>query len=203
MRPSSCSFVILAAIALTPLVSTVGCAAVSPSRAASAARERERRSLAQHRTLQIARLHDYAERGVFPKNLVPSAVPVHIFKDAFGTRCAVANLVHLDGQSDLVDRMQRERNDVVVADETRGALHDWVLSSGLTNEEVRRVQGLGFFGFENSPPGTVGFDVASPERDRLQEQLRVVEKQLVADTEASLEIATARRLEGSARVAQR
>ena len=89
MRLSVRSLVILAVVALAPIVSTASCAAVSRSRATQAARQEERQTLAAHRTQQIARLHEYAERGVFPKNFFPTAAPVHMFKDAVGTRCAV------------------------------------------------------------------------------------------------------------------
>jgi hypothetical protein len=148
-----------------------------------------RRTLADHRKEQITRLHDYAIAGVFPENPVASSPPVHMFKDPQGRRCAVANLIHLDGLDDVVDRMVVEHNDVVVADQDSGPLHDWVLTSGLTNEEVRRIQGAGF--------GGMGFGDAKAakrvaEQMATQDRLAAIEKELVEATDASVEIALGR-----------
>jgi hypothetical protein len=63
-----------------------------------------------------------------------------MFKDEAGRRCAIAHLIHLDGHDEVVDRYARTKNDVVVIDETRGELRDWVLTSGLTADEVDRIQ---------------------------------------------------------------
>jgi hypothetical protein len=175
-------FLVLAVLAVLGIGIVGGCSIVGPRRAHAA----RRAELAQHRQQQIARLHAYAEAGQFPVNLFPTLGAVHMFKDESGTRCAVANLIYLDGHGDLVDRMAATRNDVVVADETSGPLHDWVLSSGLTNEEVRRIQGVGFeFTFNDGLR-------AIAERDRLQQQLRAVEQELIAATDTSLEVATTR-----------
>jgi hypothetical protein len=89
--------------------------------------------------------------------------------------------------------MAAERNDVVVADEASGPLHDWVLGSGLTNEEVRRIQGEGFdFAFEGSLPPEF---VEGALRDAIRKHLRMVEAELVAATDRSLRVALDR-LEG-------
>ena len=169
----------LVAIVLVAIFSTLGCMAISTHRDR---RAETKRSLAEHRSQQIARLQAYADRGVFPRNFVPGSGPVHMFKDALGTRCAVANLIYLDGHGDLVDRAALARNDVIVADETSGPLHDWVLSSGLTNEEVRRVQGV-LFGFENEVPA-----LDERERERVRTRLRAALVELITNTDTSLEI---------------
>jgi hypothetical protein len=187
MRIQFRSLVLFIVLAVLGIGITAGCAIARPRRAHAA----RRAELAQHRSQQITRLHAYAEAGVFPQNPRRTLVPVHMFKDMFGTRCAVANLIYLDGHGDLVDKMAAERNDVVVADETSGPLHDWVLGSGLTNEEVRRIQGVGFeFALDDAR--------AIAERDRLQKALREVEKELIAASDESLEVATNRLEQSSA-----
>ena len=149
-----------------------------------------RDQLAAHRKLQIERLHAYALAGKFPQNPSPSPVPLHMFRDAGGALCPIANLIHRDGHEALVDRMAKEHNDVVVADETEGPLHEWVLTSGLTNEEVRRIQGVGFPGEGGLLPGGLPPSVVA--HLDLRAHLEAVEKELENDTEASLDVALAR-----------
>jgi hypothetical protein len=182
------SIALVLGLILASVLLTVGCArSVSRSRTA-AATAAHRATLAEHRALQISRLHAYLENGVFPLNPTATTTPRHMFKDAAGTRCAVANLIFLDGHGALVDKMAMTHNDVVVADEASGSpLHDWVLTSGLTNEEVRAIQGIGFDFIGNGDNYRASF-----ERNRLQDQLRAVEKELLTNTEASLTIATSR-----------
>jgi hypothetical protein len=98
-----------------------------------------RSELRAHRQTEIARLHAYAESGEFPHNY-DSRGANHIFRDAEGRLCAVANLVHLDGRDDLVDEVVRTKNDLVVADVHDGPLYGWMLSTGLTQEELAHIQ---------------------------------------------------------------
>jgi hypothetical protein len=98
-----------------------------------------RANLAVHRAEQIARLHAYAEAGAFPHN-TSVAPSLHMFRDAAGRYCAVANLVHRDGRDDLVEATVRDQNDLAIADVHGGPMMDWVLASGLTQEELVRIQ---------------------------------------------------------------
>lgn len=170
-------------------------AAAAPAVAAIEARVKEARladtkqALVEHRALQLARLHAYAIGGAFPRNPARNPAPLHMFKDPEGRRCAVANLIHEDGQGELVDRMAREHNDVVVADQESGPLHEWVLTSGLTNEEVRKIQGIGFEGFGLGPVAESGF---TRERILMQSRLLTIEQELATATDDSIEIALAR-----------
>ena len=111
------------------------------SSAQSAANERSSVNewLAAHRAQQIERLEAYAKAGEFPHNYgQPEAA--HIFRDEGGRLCAVANLVHQDGRDDLVDATVREHNDLAIADVKEGGIFEWLLASGLTQEELVRVQ---------------------------------------------------------------
>src|SRR5438128_2403343 len=98
-----------------------------------------RTRLAAHRAQQIERLHAYAVAGQFPHNTT-SPTPVHIFRDADGRYCAVANLVHQDGRDDLVAATVRENNDLAVHDVHGGQMMDWIVESGLTQDELERIQ---------------------------------------------------------------
>jgi hypothetical protein len=94
---------------------------------------------AAHRQQQLARLEEYAAAGEFPHDYT-TAPSLHMFRDDEGRLCAVANLVHRDGRDDLVDATVREHNDVVVADVHDGPMLAWMLTSGLTQEELARIQ---------------------------------------------------------------
>jgi hypothetical protein len=143
-----------------------------------------RAELAARRATQIERFHAYAQAGVFPKNRV-MPVMANIFRDEDGHLCAVANLVHLDGHDDLVDHAARTNNFVRVAQVPEGPLHDWVLTSGLTNEEIAVIQ-------EPYMPAVPTADFDQAERARLQTKFAEIEKKLVASHEASLDTAVAR-----------
>jgi len=131
------------------LVTTAGLFLLAGCQAPDAGRDRTdpttqhaeaiRAQLAAHRDEQIARLDAYARAGQFPHDYT-TAPSLHMFRDAEGRLCAVANLVHQDGRDDLVDATVRTRNDLAVADVHDGPVLDWMLGSGLTQEELARIQ---------------------------------------------------------------
>ncbi len=168
--------------------------------------------LARHRAEQIERLHAYAESGVFPHNYT-SAEPLHMFKDGAGRMCAVANLVHKDGITDLVDQTSREHNEVALADVKSGPLLDWALGSGLTMEEVARIQRPApmmrpsVVVRPSKPPAVANAPIKTPvpvmanikplrDEAAMQRELRAhfaaVEHELNTATEASLDVAVER-----------
>jgi hypothetical protein len=142
-----------------------------------------REQLVARRHAQIARLHAYAEAGVFPKNY-GSPIPIHQLKDPQGNLCAVANLVHLDGHDDVIDAMSIDHNDVLIGEETSGPLHEWVLTSGLTAEEVANIQA--------PAPPMMNAQMEQQANLALQQHFADVEQQLVAGEAASLDLAVAR-----------
>jgi hypothetical protein len=153
--------------------------------------------LAVHRVQQIERLAEYASRGEFPHNYA-KAPSAHIFRDDAGRLCAVANLVHQDGRDDLVDTTARTHNDLAVADVHDGPMLDWVLASGLTQEELVRIQ---LPAPVMTPPKPVKRAAplvarADAEETRMKEavvrHIEQVQAELRADTEKSLDAATNR-----------
>jgi hypothetical protein len=98
-----------------------------------------RARLAAHRAQQIEQLHAYGERGEFPRQ-VTSQAPLHVFRDDAGRLCAVANLIDKDGRGDLVLATARTRNELAIAGVEDGPILDWALASGLTREELVRIQ---------------------------------------------------------------
>ena len=92
------------------------------------------------RSLLLAELRRYRVAGRFPKN-PQFREPTPFFVDGTGTRCAVAHLLELGGERELVQRIARERNNarvVELADEPR--LVAWLDAAGLTLGEAALIQ---------------------------------------------------------------
>ncbi len=121
-----------------------GCSRPTSSDMPAPAPQREslvdaRARLAVQRDREVAHLTAYAQRRVFPRNENALAT-VHMFKDGQGRRCAVAELVHDDGRDDLVDATARNKNDLEIASVKSGEMMQWILATGLTQEELADVQ---------------------------------------------------------------
>jgi hypothetical protein len=95
--------------------------------------------LAAHRAAMIEWLRDYYEAGQYPTDA--AGMPLSVFKDDKGVRCPMAELIYRSGHADLVDAVAKENNQVRLADVKAGPLHDWMLASGLTGNEIAMVQG--------------------------------------------------------------
>jgi len=160
-----------------------------------------RDKLAAHRRVQIERLEAYAAAGTFPQNLT-QPTPSHQLKDANGTYCAVANLVVQDGLGDVIDAKSKTDNTLLFGDVKDGKLHDWILTSGLTQEEVAAIQAPAPYegGGNLSGPVPMPRPVDTAKHNAatiaLQAHFRAVEAQILANTDASLEVAE-NRLEGT------
>ena len=98
-----------------------------------------RAALIARRTHNLAVLRAYRQAGVFPIN---TSVPGdgHFLIDEHGTLCAVANLIAQDGHRDLILVASRTDNGLLFGDVKSGPIHDWILTSGFTQEEIARIQ---------------------------------------------------------------
>jgi hypothetical protein len=98
------------------------------------------RQLAIRRECQIARLGEYAAKGVFPLNIDFPGKLVPYFVDHRGTHCAVGELVRLDGHTGIVADIVATNNHVRINDVNSGPLFDWIVASGLTKAECALIQ---------------------------------------------------------------
>lgn len=98
-----------------------------------------RAALVARRAHHLDVLRAYREAGVFPIN---TTVPGdgHFLIDEHGTLCAVANLIAQDGHKDLIVVAARTDNGLLFGDVKGGPIHDWILTSGFTQEEIARIQ---------------------------------------------------------------
>jgi len=144
-----------------------------------------RATLAARRQLQINRLRAYRNAGAFPINREQPG-KLNIFIDDDGAICAAANLMWQDGKSDLVRKTALADNYLRLVTVTEGPLMSWMLTSGLTQHEIDRIQEP-YMMIEEPEPGP---QIAA-EVDRLQKHFDLVLAELERDAEASLDAATA------------
>jgi len=97
------------------------------------------KALAARRDHNIAAFRAYAIAGVFPHNTVRSG-PLNIWRDAEGHLCAAATMIDKDGKHELVQKTGDTNDFIRLLDVTTGPLLDWMLTSGLTLEEIDRIQ---------------------------------------------------------------
>ncbi len=92
------------------------------------------------RSLLLQCLGEYRDAGQFPLNR-DFAKRTPYFIDARGVRCAMAHLLEVGGEHELVQKIARERNNATVAqlaDEPR--LLAWLDAAGLTVQEAAAIQ---------------------------------------------------------------
>src|SRR5256886_1810502 len=95
----------------------------------------------QARARNLAVLHAYWLRGVFPVNSDFPGRRVPYFIDRYGTRCAMAYLIEQSGRGDIVHRIATTENNAYVRDLKDDAqLGGWLRENGLTAAEAARIQ---------------------------------------------------------------
>ncbi len=107
--------------------------AEAPSRA------QVRTALAKRRAKSLAAFRAYRLAGSYPHNDVRFG-PVNIWIDSQGRLCAAATIMSKDGHHGLVLETGRVNNQIRLQNVTQGALLDWMMMSGLTIEEIDRIQ---------------------------------------------------------------
>ena len=93
----------------------------------------------KNRSKAIENLSEYRKGKTFPKNDY-FAEPTSVFTDRSGTICAVANLIHQSGHTDLVDVITRENNLISLGKEHTDLLDPWLEENGITYDEAAYVQ---------------------------------------------------------------
>jgi hypothetical protein len=158
--------------------------------APTADRAQIRRTLARARARHIRQLRAYARAEQFPTNVYQPGM-LNVVMDDAGHICAAANLIALDGDIALVRATAAADNFVRFVNVHDGAAYEWMLSSGLTQEEIDQIQEpYSFIGYEQLGPSIE--EQQRMERTRVRNVLLSVARQLAASTDASLDIATDR-----------
>jgi hypothetical protein len=93
------------------------------------------------RTLLLDELSRYRRLGRFPRNVARGTQPMPQFIDQRGTRCAVAHLMEVSGQGELVRHIAKTDNNARLRRLARlPELRAWLSASGLSLDEAARIQ---------------------------------------------------------------
>lgn len=96
---------------------------------------------ALNRALLLDELRRYRRAGRFPLNHAFRGRLVPEFIDPHGTRCAMAHLLEISGQGELVQHIARTENNARVRRLARlPELRAWLLAAGLSVDEAARIQ---------------------------------------------------------------
>jgi hypothetical protein len=98
-----------------------------------------KKALVERREHNLAAFRTYRKAGVYPHNFVRPG-PLNVWRDEEGHLCAAATMIDRDGQHALVAKIAETQNALRLLDVTEGPVMDWMLTSGLTIEEIDRIQ---------------------------------------------------------------
>jgi hypothetical protein len=152
-------------------------------------RQTVRAKLAEQRTTNLARFRAYQQGGVFPSNTF-DARRLNVWMDRDGHLCAAATIIKASGQALLVQQVAEDTNFIRLADVKQGALMDWILTSGLTQDEIAAIQEPFSPVMRRQP--AVDPELRAAETARLIKKYKAVDAMLVTNQKASLDLAVDR-----------
>lgn len=159
-------------------------------------RAQVRAKLLANRRANIARFHAYRVAGVYPSNVFTNSL-ANIWRDQQGHFCAAATIIRASGAVELVDQIAEDNNFFRIADVEQGPVMDWILTSGLTQQELVMIQKP--FRPVTSRPELQPDDIVkidpklrAAETRRLAKLYAAIEAKLVKTQRANLELAVER-----------
>jgi len=171
-----------------------GARIIAPRRALD--RATVRAALAQARATNLAAFRVYQRNGVFPSNSFKPG-KLNVWLDEDGHFCAAATIIKMSGMDDLVNKVAEQNNFIRLADVKQGPLMDWILMSGLTQDEIAAIQEP-FMPVVDQPvleptqPVLVNAKLRKAEDARLRAKYKAVDKMIVKNAKKSLDLATDR-----------
>ena len=133
-------------------------------------------------------LAEYTERGVFPTD--ERGLPLSVFEDAHGVRCPMAELIYRSGHPELVAAIVAEDNHARLGDIHDGPVHDWMVGSGLTHDEIVMIQGIADINYGPLFKIEQPANVITAQRERVRGRLETAQAALRKDQRDSLTAAT-------------
>lgn len=97
-------------------------------------------ALRRARRRNLARLREYRQRGIFPRNFDYPERRTPYFIDPEGRACAVAYLVIADGRDDVASAVHAKHNNAYIAEMSEPLLLAWAAESGFTLDELAVIQ---------------------------------------------------------------
>jgi hypothetical protein len=171
---------------------------IAPRPSRDVTRAQVRAKLVANRAANLARFRAYQRKGMFPSNTY-TGEKLNVWRDEDGHFCAAATIIRMSGQTALVDRVAEQTNFIRLADVKQGPLMDWILTSGFTQAEIAAIQEPmmpvtrdPIYIPEPGEPVNVEPDLRSVENQRLMKVYKQVDRMLVKNQKASLELAVDR-----------
>jgi hypothetical protein len=144
-----------------------------------------RAALAKRRAHNVAAFHAYWTAGVYPHNSYRVG-PLNVWRDENGHFCAAATMIDKDGQHELAEQTGNTNVNIRLLDVTSGPLLDWMLTSGLTIEDIDMIQAPAIM------PQRVDAQTLAVEDAKLKKGYIATEKYLAKHAAEDLDIATTR-----------
>ncbi len=152
-----------------------------------------RARLASARATNVGAFVRYEQGRVYPSNTTKAGL-LNVWRDADGHLCAAATMIDRSGAHELVKHIGDTDNNLRLATIHDGPVMDWILESGLTQEEVVIIQAP-FVPVVQEPrpaPQMVDAGLRAKETARLAVIYKQTEKMLAAEQQAALDTATDR-----------
>ncbi len=153
-----------------------------------------RAQLMRARAANLSRFRAYQQAGTFPSNTYQDR-KLNVWLDEGGHFCAAATIIRASGNIALVDRVAEQTNFIRLGDVRQGPLMDWILTSGLTQDEIAAIQEPYFRVGEPSEPSkppVVDARRRSDEDARLVRRYQQVDAMIVKNQRKSLDLAVDR-----------
>jgi hypothetical protein len=153
-----------------------------------------RKMLTDARAHNLAAFHAYAIAGTYPSNIYSNG-EINVWRDDDGHFCAAATMIRASGEIALTERVADQNNNIKLGEVTQGPLMDWILTSGLTQEEVALIQ-RPFNPVASKPDPQIIAQARIDARKRAAETARLkklyarIERQLARQQARSLDAAT-------------
>ena len=155
-----------------------------------------RAALAKARATNLAAFRVYQKKGVFPSNTFTDG-KLNVWLDTDGNFCAAATIIKMSGMDALVNKVAEQNNFIRLADVRQGPLMDWILTSGLTQDEIAAIQEpfmpvVDDPVMEPSQPILVDANLRKAEDARLRAKYKMVDRMIAKNAKKSLDLATDR-----------
>ena len=152
-----------------------------------------RAMLIANRATNVASFRAYVKRGVFPSNTYRNG-KLNVWIDQAGNKCAAATMIDDWGLGELVTRVAEQNNFIRLKDVRQGPLMNWILMSGLTQEEIVAIQEPGFMVRVREPapapqPILVDAELRKAEDVRLTRRYQQVDAMIAKNQKRSIELA--------------
>ncbi|MBA3458894.1 MAG: hypothetical protein H0T46_02965 [Deltaproteobacteria bacterium] len=154
-----------------------------------------RAKLAAARAANIKRFRAYQQKGVFPSNTYDGR-KLNVWMDEQGQFCAAATIMIASGKSDLVNQVAAQDNFIRLGTVKQGAVMDWILTSGLTQDEIAAIQEP-FMGVMREEP-FVDPNLRMAEDARLRKKYKQVDAMIAKNHQKSIDLATDRLMKNQA-----